>query len=58
MVHFSKSLDRKFSLRYNPYTQSVEIMDTTEKIIKVMKDIQSQLSTLTTALGTLKVKKI
>jgi len=51
MIRFAKSLDRPFTLRYNPYTQSVDMLDSNLKIIRVIKDIQSQLSTLQAALA-------
>jgi phenylalanine-4-hydroxylase len=53
LTQFSKTLDRPFTLRYNPYTQGIELLDTTLKMIRVIKDIQTQLSSIQSALSDL-----
>lgn len=51
MVQFARTLDRPFTVRYNPYTQSVEILDTPLKCARAIKDIQNQLNVLQYALA-------
>ncbi|XP_048463880.1 tryptophan 5-hydroxylase 2-like [Rhincodon typus] len=40
MREFSKTVKRPYSVLYNPYTQSVEILKDTKSIEKVVQDIQ------------------
>ena len=54
MLQFSKSSTRPFTLRYNALTQSVDILDTPDKIIHVIREVQNQLANLTVALADLK----
>lgn len=37
---FAQTIPRPFAVRYEPYTQSVEILDTTAQIEKLSRDIQ------------------
>jgi len=46
MVQFSQTLDRPFAVRYNALTQSIDILDTKQKLHRVIKDVQSQLCAL------------
>jgi phenylalanine-4-hydroxylase len=50
LIEFSNTLDRPFSVRYNALTQSIEILDSKYKLIRLIKDLQNQLSTLNNAL--------
>jgi len=50
LIQFANTLDRPFSVRYNPYTLTIEILDTREKLSKCIKEVQSQLNTLATAI--------
>eukprot|EP01116_Phalansterium_solitarium_P007689 TRINITY_DN2051_c0_g1_i1.p1 TRINITY_DN2051_c0_g1~~TRINITY_DN2051_c0_g1_i1.p1 ORF type:complete len:483 (+),score=59.80 TRINITY_DN2051_c0_g1_i1:59-1450(+) len=50
LVQFAKTLDRKFTVRYNALTQSVELLNTRMKLKRVAKEIQSQLDTLSQAI--------
>jgi len=50
MREFARSLQRPFQLRYNPYTQSIEILDTKEKLVKLASEIQSSASLLSEAI--------
>ena len=50
LKEFSNSLSRPFSVRYNPFTQTVEILDTNEKIARVVSHIQGDLSNVLDAL--------
>lgn len=47
---FAATLNRPFSVRYNPYTQSIEVLDTREKIAKFASCIQHDMGTLLEAL--------
>ena len=40
MQELCEKIDRPFAVRYNPYTLSVEVMDTKEKILDLTSDIQ------------------
>jgi len=50
LKQFAATMDRPFSVRYNPYTQSVEIVDNRHQLTTMIKEVQSQLSTLTAAI--------
>ena len=56
MIEFSRSLGRPFELYYNPFTQSVEKLDSPEVIAKKMKALEHQLSTLSSSLIKLSTK--
>ena len=47
---FALTIPRPFSIRYDPYTQSVEILDTSAQIQNLATDIQAMMNTLTDAL--------
>eukprot|EP01118_Nematostelium_gracile_P016778 TRINITY_DN7031_c0_g1_i1.p1 TRINITY_DN7031_c0_g1~~TRINITY_DN7031_c0_g1_i1.p1 ORF type:complete len:451 (-),score=122.92 TRINITY_DN7031_c0_g1_i1:27-1379(-) len=53
MIQFANRMNRPFSVRYNPLTQSVEIMDTKAKISKFLKDIQNQMESLSASINKL-----
>ncbi|BFZ09991.1 hypothetical protein BsWGS_13030 [Bradybaena similaris] len=48
---FAATIPRPFSVRYNPYTQSVEVINSKEQIIDLSKDIKGDLSLLQDALA-------
>jgi len=50
LKHFAATMDRPFSIRYNALTQSIDILDSKDKLNTVIKELQSQLSTLATAI--------
>jgi len=50
MRDFARSLKRPFQLRYNAFTQTVEILDTKEKIVQLAAEIQSQATLLSEAI--------
>ncbi|XP_041074028.1 tryptophan 5-hydroxylase 1-like isoform X1 [Polyodon spathula] len=50
MREFAKTIKRPFSVRYNPYTQSVEILKDTESITAVVKDLRHELDIVNDAL--------
>ena len=47
---FAAKIPRPFSVRYNPYTQSVEVLDSKDQIMKLANDIRGDVSTLHDAL--------
>jgi phenylalanine-4-hydroxylase len=51
---FAATIPRPFTARYNPYTQSIEILDNKEQIVKLSHDITQDMHTLTDALQKLK----
>ncbi|KAF9188844.1 hypothetical protein BGZ51_000302 [Haplosporangium sp. Z 767] len=47
---FANSLDRPFSVRYNAYTESIELLDSKEKVIRYAQSIKTDMLTLVDAL--------
>jgi len=47
---FAQSLQRPFAVRYNPYTESVEVLDNKQKVLGLTKGIRSELGILNQAL--------
>jgi len=47
---FAETLSRPFSLRYNPFTQSIDILDTKDKLVSVANTIKANASSLAAAL--------
>ncbi|XP_031555395.1 phenylalanine-4-hydroxylase-like isoform X2 [Actinia tenebrosa] len=47
---FSAQIPRPFNVRYNPYTQTVEVIDSKDQLVKLTSDIRSDVSTLLNAL--------
>ncbi|XP_064139890.1 tryptophan 5-hydroxylase 2 isoform X2 [Loxodonta africana] len=52
MRDFAKSITRPFSVHFNPYTQSIEILKDTRSIENVVQDLRSDLNTAPTSLET------
>ncbi|KAF7729852.1 hypothetical protein EC973_003586 [Apophysomyces ossiformis] len=50
---FAANMNRPFSVRYNALTQSIEVLDTKEKVVRFARNIRDDLKTLTTVLETL-----
>jgi phenylalanine-4-hydroxylase len=50
MRAFAATIPRKFSVRYNPYTQSVEVMDNMEDIQTFAADVRSEMTRLEDAI--------
>ncbi|XP_044535126.1 tryptophan 5-hydroxylase 2 [Gracilinanus agilis] len=48
---FAKSITRPFSVYFNPYTQSIEILKDTRSIENVVQDLRSDLNTVCDALS-------
>ncbi|XP_068257078.1 tryptophan 5-hydroxylase 2 isoform X2 [Nyctibius grandis] len=51
MRDFAKSINRPFSVYFNPYTQSIEILKDTRSIEHVVQDLRSDLNTVCDALS-------
>uniref|UniRef100_A0A0B6ZBR0 phenylalanine 4-monooxygenase n=1 Tax=Arion vulgaris TaxID=1028688 RepID=A0A0B6ZBR0_9EUPU len=51
MRQFAATIPRPFSVRYNPYTQSVEVINSKEQLISLTKDIIGDFSLLQDALA-------
>jgi len=39
-IQFANNLQRPFSVRYNPYTETVEVLDTKEKLMELAEELQ------------------
>lgn len=48
---FAAKIPRPFSVRYNPFTQSVEVLDSKDQIMKLANDIRGDVCTLHDALS-------
>ncbi|XP_043915710.1 tryptophan 5-hydroxylase 1 [Protopterus annectens] len=51
MREFAKTIKRPFSVRYNPYTQSVDILKDTKSITNVVKELRHELDIISDALN-------
>ncbi|XP_067090053.1 tryptophan 5-hydroxylase 2 isoform X2 [Osmerus mordax] len=51
MREFAKSIKRPFSVYYNPYTQSIDLLKDTRSIENVVQELRSDLTTVCDALG-------
>lgn len=47
---FAENIKRPFMVRYNPYTQSVEVLSNAKKITAVVSELKGDLSILSSAL--------
>eukprot|EP01132_Coremiostelium_polycephalum_P007729 gene7729-9505_t len=54
MREFAESLQKPFSIRYNPYTQGIEILDSNDKLVSLCNSIKSQTTLLADALQKIK----
>ncbi|KAK8776106.1 hypothetical protein V5799_030567, partial [Amblyomma americanum] len=55
MREFAKTIKRPFGLRYNPYTQTVDVLTNTRKIANIVSELKGDLCIVTNALSKLKV---
>uniref|UniRef100_A0AAY4D8Y2 Tryptophan 5-hydroxylase 2 n=1 Tax=Denticeps clupeoides TaxID=299321 RepID=A0AAY4D8Y2_9TELE len=51
MREFAKTIKRPFSVYYNPYTQSIDLLKDTRSIENVVQDLRCDLTTVCDALG-------
>jgi tryptophan 5-monooxygenase len=56
MRQFADTIKRPFGVRYNPYTQSVEILGNTRKILDLVSELKGDLCIVTNALRKIKHK--
>ncbi|XP_006802404.1 tryptophan 5-hydroxylase 1-like [Neolamprologus brichardi] len=56
MREFAKTLRRPFTIRYDPYTQSVDVLEDTNNINSMVKDIRHELDIVEDALNRLSKK--
>ncbi|CAL1274361.1 unnamed protein product, partial [Larinioides sclopetarius] len=54
---FASTIKRPFGLRYNPYTQTVEILSNTRKIANLVSELKGDLCVVTTALKKIRGKQ-
>eukprot|EP00127_Corallochytrium_limacisporum_P001205 Clim_evm40s44 gene=Clim_evmTU40s44 len=47
---YARTLSRKFGVRYNPYTESIEILDSTQQVSRVISHVQGELAILNDSL--------
>ncbi|OZJ05067.1 hypothetical protein BZG36_02107, partial [Bifiguratus adelaidae] len=47
---YAASLDRPFSVKYNPFTETIEVLDSKDKIVRYAQTIRDDLRNLTAAL--------
>ena len=52
---FAKTIRRPFTVRYNPYTQSVDVLKDTSSITSVVEDLRHELDIVGDALNRLSV---
>ncbi|GFY53466.1 tryptophan 5-hydroxylase 1 [Trichonephila inaurata madagascariensis] len=57
MREFACTIKRPFGLRYNPYTQTVEILSNTRKIANLVSELKGDLCVVTTALKKIRGKQ-
>ncbi|KAI3642540.1 hypothetical protein MP228_012095 [Amoeboaphelidium protococcarum] len=50
---FASSMDRQFSVRYNAYTESIEVLDSKEKVVRYASSIRSEYENLIEAISKL-----
>ncbi|XP_064489923.1 tryptophan 5-hydroxylase 1-like [Ornithodoros turicata] len=53
MREFAKTIKRPFGLRYNPYTQTVDVLTNTRKIANIVSELKGDLCIVTNALSKL-----
>lgn len=50
---FASKMNRPFGVRYNPYTETIEVLDTKEKLVRYASNIRGDMQTLVEALAKL-----
>ena len=53
MREFAAHSNRPFTVRYNPLTMTIEVLDSIEKLAHVAESLQAQAATLTHAMRTI-----
>ena len=57
MREFASTIKRPFGLRYNPYTQTVEVLSNTRKIANLVSELKGDLCVVTAALKKIRGRK-
>ena len=52
---FAATIKRPFGVRYNPYTQTVEILSNTKKIMDLVSELKGDLCVVSSALQKIKI---
>lgn len=50
MLKFCQGIDRSFGVRYNPYTQSIDILDSKSQILSLVHNVTQEVEILRDAL--------
>lgn len=50
---FARTIPRDFGVRYNPYTQSIDILDSAKQIKNLMHEVQQEMDLLLGAMDKL-----
>merc|ERR1711970_230400 len=58
MTDFAATIPRPFSLKYDPYTQSIETLDSSLKIEKMLYDIGTDMKAVNGAFGKMALNKV
>lgn len=56
MREYAKKIPRPFSVRFNPFTQSIDVIDNKKQLLNVVHDLRNDLNVLEDALSKLEVK--
>jgi len=56
MSAFAQKIPRPFSVRYNPFTQSIDVINNKSQIINIVKDLKNELNVLEDALKKINAK--
>ncbi|CAG0895828.1 unnamed protein product [Cyprideis torosa] len=46
VMHFAKTIPRPFTVRYNPYTQSIDLINSSNQIKGILRDLNYEIKTL------------
>ncbi|XP_064596263.1 tryptophan 5-hydroxylase 1-like [Liolophura sinensis] len=56
MRSFARTIKRPFALRYDPYTQSVQVLNSTDSVAHVINEVKGELSIISDALVKMKTR--
>jgi phenylalanine-4-hydroxylase len=46
LKEFAQKIPRKFGVRYNPYTQRIEVIERKEQLVHVLKQVKNEIGVL------------
>ena len=52
---YAKTIKRPFELTYDPYTQTVEVLDTPKQVASAMRDVMERLSVIISAMDKMQI---